>query len=185
MLESPGISALPGDPGQSTGAPATAAPPRAAAAGCVGEPGARHGTARPSSGISLPTCTLGPCGSHPLASAYHHPPHPRPPSPSSPCPICPPRPPPTPRASDLLLSGGSCLPNRRLPRVFEKRPSLGLGQLHTCLPLPQMLLEAKCLLAALHPLGTPVGRVDFPWPPPLKECARTPNLLVINAMTVP
>ena len=49
----------------------------------------------------------------------------------------------------------------------------------------QKLLEAKCLLAALHPLGTPVGRVDFPWPPPLKECARTPNLLVINAMTVP
>ena len=73
-------------------------------------------------------------------------------------------------------------------RVSELSPSNGAGPAppgHTCLPLPQMLLEAKCLLAALHPLGTPVGRVDFPWPPPLKECARTPNLLVINAMTVP
>lgn len=175
-FESPGVSTLPGDPGQPAGAPATVAPPRAAAAGGMGEPGARLGTARPS-GISLPTCALGPQGSHPLASAYHHPHHPRPPSPAAPCPICPPRPPPTPRASDLLLSGGSCLPDGGSPRVFEKRPSLGLGQLHTCLPL-QTLLEAKCLLAALYPLGTPVGRVDFPWPPPLKECARTPNLLV-------
>lgn len=184
-MESPGISTLPRDPGQPAGAPATAAPPHAAAARGAGESGSLHSTARPSSGISPPTCTLGPHGSHPLASAYHHPPHPQPPSPPASCPICPPRPPATPRASDLLLSGGSCLPDQGSPRVFEKRPSLGLGQLHTCLPLPQKLLEAKCLLAALHPLGTPVGRVDFPWPPPLKECARTPNLLVINAMTVP
>ncbi|KAF6130820.1 hypothetical protein HJG60_007798 [Phyllostomus discolor] len=74
-----------------------------------------------------------------------------------------------------------------LPGAFEKCPtwSRAAPRLPACLPPPQMLLEAKCLSAALHPPGTWVRDMDFPWLLPLKECARMLNLLVTHAVTVP
>lgn len=124
---------------------------------------------------SHPQLALSPLLPHALAST----------SPTGPLPSCPAlsvhgstplRP--DPFWCELALGWGPGIePSRSAP--------LGLEQLHACWPLPQTLLEAKCLSAALPPLGTHVKGMEFPWLPPLKECARMPNLLVINAVTVP
>lgn len=82
-------------------------------------------------------------------------------------------------------SAGSCLWGGGRGIEPSRSAPLSLKQLLACRPLPRTPLEAKCLSAALPPLGTHVRGMDFLWPPPLKECARMPNLLVINAMTVP